>query len=395
MKAFSRLLYPYSLKQFFSENWSQEGLLIKAESPDKLSHLFSWDKLNELLNFHNISHPELRFSKHGEILSPSDDRDSLIQRCQEGATLIIDRLHTRLPEIAQFAAALRYEIGHRTQVNSYCSWPGEQGFKCHYDTHEVFILQIAGQKEWLVFRDTFKYPLSVHPSSDLSPPTTDPYLHCILNPGDVLYIPRGHWHYAIAVDEPSLHLTLGIDCQTGVDFVDWLVTQLQEKEEWRQNLSPIAPQDSTQMTAQIDGLIHRLIDYLLDPSLSTQYANYLASLEKPPIPYSFPYQMGYDIFRDKLNTQFKRPPFQRVRIESLENDEYNIFVGNKSIALKGLPREFLDWLFAKETFTLKQVISRLPQFDLQADILPLISRLVTEGIICVDKGDRAGLLKGQ
>ncbi|MEH1837976.1 MAG: cupin domain-containing protein [Nostoc sp.] len=132
----------------------------------------------------------------------------------------MDRIHKLVPEIATFASKLRHSLGCRVHVNLYCSLAKQQGFSCHYDLHEVFILQIDGQKEWQIFNDTFKYPLPIQKSDLFSPPDEQPYLNCVLKPGDILYIPRRHWHYAVALDQPSLHLTVGVHCKTGIDFLE-------------------------------------------------------------------------------------------------------------------------------------------------------------------------------
>ncbi len=45
-----------------------------------------------------------------------------------------------------FADALSDELSSRVMINLYLSSPGVAGFPRHYDTHDFFILQIAGYK---------------------------------------------------------------------------------------------------------------------------------------------------------------------------------------------------------------------------------------------------------
>ncbi|MEC4817737.1 MAG: cupin domain-containing protein, partial [Scytonema sp. PMC 1069.18] len=235
MDSLKYILKPYTIEDFLSKNWTTQAVFISSESHHKFSHLFSWEKLNYLLNFHQFQYPDLRFALDEKVLD-ANANTNLIKQCQDGATLILNGLHKLTPELANFTSEVKHDLGCGVQINAYYSSPQRQGFSSHYDTHEVFILQIEGTKNWFVFRDTFKYPLPNQKSSTMPPPQEEPYLTCVLKPGDVLYIPRGHWHYAKANDEPSLHLTLGVHCKTGIDFLEWVVDKLRDSEQWRQSM---------------------------------------------------------------------------------------------------------------------------------------------------------------
>ncbi|MCZ0901418.1 cupin, partial [Microcoleus sp. HI-ES] len=139
------------------------------------AHLFSWEKLNYIVNFHQLKYPDIRLAIGGKVLDESAN-ENLIKSCQSGATLIINEVHKLIPEIAHFAAEIKSDFGYGNQVNAYCSWPEKQGFSSHYDTHEVFILQVDGIKQWYVFEDTIKYPLKDQKSSSFPPPETEAYL---------------------------------------------------------------------------------------------------------------------------------------------------------------------------------------------------------------------------
>lgn len=382
MHSLTAILNPYSVEEFLEKNWTNKAVFIPGEGKRKFNHLFSWEKLTYLLNFHQLKYPELRLALDGKSLDESANTN-LIKLCQEGATLIINGVHKRIPEVASFASEVKYDLGYGVQVNAYCSWAGHQGFSSHYDTHEVFILQLEGTKQWYVFPDTFKYPLQEQKSASLSPPEGEPYLTCILHPGDVLYIPRGHWHYAIALDEPSLHLTLGVHSKTGIDVLEWLVSELRQNEEWRKSL-PLRV-EKTSINAHINTLIQTLNQYLANRNIGEDYNNYLDSLGKAIARYSLPYQAGFNVFSHGIQTQFKSAKFQRVRIEELSDGSgYTIITSGKEVSLKGVPRFLLEKLLSGEPFTGQDVLNWLPDFDWEIDIVPLLSCLVVEGIIFVD-----------
>jgi hypothetical protein len=68
MKVFSTLLNPYPTSDFLAENWTKQAVFIPGKTSDKFQHLFSWKQLNYLLNYHQICHPDLRFSQDGQSL---------------------------------------------------------------------------------------------------------------------------------------------------------------------------------------------------------------------------------------------------------------------------------------------------------------------------------------
>lgn len=381
MRSFANLLQPYNLQEFLDDNWTTKAVVIPSEGKKNFAHLFSWEKLNYILNFHQLKYPDIRLAVGGKVLDESAN-ENLIKSCQLGATLIINEVHKLIPEIAHFAAELKSDLGYINQVNAYCSWPEKQGFLSHYDTHEVFILQVDGIKQWYVFEDTIKYPLKEQKSSSFPPPETAAYLSWILHPGDVLYIPRGHWHYAVACEEPSLHLTLGIHCKTGIDFLEWLVGELRQQSEWRQSLPMRTNEDS--INASVNNLISELDRYANGKNLADEYSSYLDSLGTPVAKYSLPHQAGFNIFPYGMQTKFRIPKFQRVRIHELsDGGGYKILVAGKEISLRGVTGKFMDNLFSTELFTGEDVMDWLPDYDWEIDVVPLLSRLVLDGIIFV------------
>ncbi len=381
MRSLANLLEPYNLKEFLDRNWTTKAVSIPSEGNKNFAHLFSWEKLNYILNFHELKYPDIRLAVAGKVLDESENAN-LMKLCQSGATLIINEAHKLIPEIAHFAAELKSDLGYPNQVNAYCSWPEKQGFFSHYDTHEVFILQVDGIKQWYVFEDTIKYPLKEQKSSSFPPPETAAYLSCTLHPGDVLYIPRGHWHYAVACEEPSLHLTLGIHCKTGIDFLEWLVSELREQSEWRQSLPLRTNADSIE--GNVNSLIAQLHTYANSKNLADEYSSYLDSLGKPVGKYSLPHQAGFNIFPYGVQTKFRITKFQRVRIHELSDGcGYKIVVAGKEVSLRGVTDKFMDNLFSTEFFTGEDVMDWLPDYDWEIDVVPLLSQLVVDGIIFV------------
>jgi hypothetical protein len=101
------------------------------------------------------------------------------------------------------------------QANAYITPPQNRGFDDHYDVHDVFVLQIEGTKRWIIHEPVHTDPLRDQPWTDRRSTVAEAakgeaYIDTVLEPGDVLYLPRGWLHAAQAQGEVSIHLTLGI-----------------------------------------------------------------------------------------------------------------------------------------------------------------------------------------
>jgi ribosomal protein L16 Arg81 hydroxylase len=388
MKNLEQLLLPLTLEEFLAEYWTKKAIHISTDDRQKFQAIFNWKDLNYLLNYHRLTAANLQFSQQGKSLEIGDPRN-WSDRIRQGATLILNGVHHRVPAVMQLAANLRCEIGYETHVNLYCSPGQQQGFDCHYDTHDVLILQIDGEKKWFVYRETVLYPTPEMPSSKETQPTEPPYLECVLKPGDLLYIPRGQWHYAIACQQqsPSLHLTVGIECQTGLDWLSWLIDELQQHPQWRQSLPAMVNANRQVFAQQLTQLRQGLIETLDQPDLVDRYLDALSYRHHPPLPINLPTQIGTDIFPDLFLTRYAWSPLHRIRIKQLGEANYQIQIGSKRIDLKGIPETLAENLFNQDEFSLSDVADWSPDLDLEADIAPLITQLVKEGVLHVKPAD--------
>jgi ribosomal protein L16 Arg81 hydroxylase len=134
------------------------------------------------------------------------------------------------------------------------------------------ILQLAGRKHWKVYRPTRLHPLK-EDIEKAPTPTADPVWDGILENGDVLYMPRGWWHVAFPLNEPSLHLTLTVVPANGAQLLKWFVNQLKKHPEVRKNLPHLANRDDQTQ------YLSRLYSLLLDGWNGDLLDRFLADLD--------------------------------------------------------------------------------------------------------------------
>lgn len=207
-----------------------------AEQPAGFSDLLDLSGVDELLSTRGLRTPFLRVAKSGSTVPErfftegggvgaavgdqvSDAR--LARLFAEGATIVLQGLHRTWGPIVDFAAQLAEDLGHPVQANAYITPPQSQGFSAHYDVHDVFVLQLEGEKRWIIHEPVHRWPMRDEPwdvggrkQRVAQAATQEPALDVVLRPGDCLYLPRGYLHAAKALEGVSAHLTLGVHVWT-------------------------------------------------------------------------------------------------------------------------------------------------------------------------------------
>lgn len=233
--------------QFASQYWGQQPLLSPAGDlpAGRFSELLDADAIDELVSERGLRIPFLRVAKNGATLTDraftapggvgagiadqvSDDK--LVRLFADGSTLVLQALHRVWPPILEFCQRLAAELGHPIQANAYVTPPQNQGFSAHYDVHDVFVLQIEGEKRWLIHPPVLESPLRDQPWVDRKAQVEKraqepPLIDAVLRPGDCLYLPRGYLHAATALGGVTTHLTLGIHVWTRYALAEQVMHQ--------------------------------------------------------------------------------------------------------------------------------------------------------------------------
>ena len=145
--------------------------------------------------------------------------------------MVLQGLHRVWPPIIALCQQLAAELGHPVQANAYVTPPQNQGFSNHYDVHDVFVLQIAGEKRWQIHAPVLESPLA-RPAVErpacrrgATGRSETPLIETVLRPGDCLYLPRGFLHAATALGGVSTHLTIGVHTWTRYALAEQLLSQ--------------------------------------------------------------------------------------------------------------------------------------------------------------------------
>lgn len=225
--------------RFLDEEWSRAPLHRPGPEPGAFADLLTLDDVDRMVSSSLPRTPALRLVRDGRPLDPARytrattvggrrvtgvaDAGLVWNEFSQGATIVLQALHRSWPALAAFCRDLELELTHPVQANAYVTPPAARGLAVHHDTHDVFVLQVAGTKEWSVHPPVIELPLAGQPWKASMGPPAGPLLETALRPGDSLYVPRGFPHAARAQDGVSIHLTVGVLAWTGDDVVRELV----------------------------------------------------------------------------------------------------------------------------------------------------------------------------
>ncbi|MCY1695772.1 cupin domain-containing protein [Curtobacterium sp. SL109] len=246
-----------SVAEFAADHWGKRALLSSAaDLGTTFDDLFSTEAADELLSVRGLRTPFIRMAKEGSVLAPSAftapggygaevgdqvSSEKVLAEFAAGSTIVLQGLHRTWPPLQEFTRRLVAELGHPAQVNAYITPASSRGFDPHYDVHDVFVLQIAGQKRWVIHEPVHELPFADEPWGDrrdavAAQAAGEPAIDTVLSPGDALYLPRGWLHSATALVGTTIHLTIGMPAVTRADLARDLIGRALRSDRLRASL---------------------------------------------------------------------------------------------------------------------------------------------------------------
>lgn len=229
------LLDPVAPETFFRDHYEQASLLVAGAASDRFADMLSLDTVDAFIDGADIRPGMLDMVHASGRIDPGryfgqDGRaipSGVAEEYLKGATIILPQLHESLPRLGQFCRALEAVLSCHVQTNVYLTPPGNQGFGTHYDNHDVFVIQLSGEKSWNFYGTPVATP---YRGERFVPGRYEPgevSERFTLKPGDCLYVPRGLMHDAPnAGAAPSLHITVGLIVKTWADLILESVSEL-------------------------------------------------------------------------------------------------------------------------------------------------------------------------
>jgi ribosomal protein L16 Arg81 hydroxylase len=384
------LLDPIEPTTFFTEFYERKPLLIERRQPHKFASLLSIDAIDHYLSTANPCRPDVFLVDAARQLKPEDysfanseppgriDLPRAYELFRTGATISLSQMHERLPSLADLCRAVEAIFSGHFQTNIYLSPPHAQGFKTHFDSHDVFVLQVSGSKHWTLYDTAIELPLrgqAFDPDKHTpGPPTRTFTLHA----GDLFYCPRGLYHSARSTDEASLHITLGLIGKTWADvMIEAVSAACLAAPAFRANL-PVGFANATFDARQAAATFRSLIDAFareaqLTPILA-RFAEDFVSSRRPAL-YGCLQELQGAPELSIESTVCTRPDL--VLLQREEADRIVILFGSTEIGLPLFARDAVNFALAGTPFVVRDLPGELDD----AGKVVLVQRLLREGLL--------------
>ncbi|WP_263288941.1 MULTISPECIES: cupin domain-containing protein [unclassified Pseudomonas] len=197
---------------FFEHYQEKKPLLLKGA----VSEIeFSWKDVNDIYSNSDAASNDFKLSLNG--IRPKSEyvesyldigilRHRLIkpvvyENLKNGATLIANKIKNS-PKISHLSNQIATFTGRQVVSSAYLAFGYKDSFRCHWDTRDVFAIQLIGRKRWIIYEPSLEHPLYTQQSKDYEqhyPCPPNPYMDIILEPGDVFISPEAggitpyHW----------------------------------------------------------------------------------------------------------------------------------------------------------------------------------------------------------
>lgn len=289
----------------------------------------------------------------------------MLAEWERGATIVLQGLHLHRPELGAFCRSLERTLGHPSQVNAYYTPRAAQGLPVHHDTHDVFVLQVSGEKRWLVYEPALELPLRNQKYKAEMGGPGEPVHDLVLRVGDMLYLPRGWLHEALTSDSDSVHLTVGVNVVTWLDAFKAALDECGDELGFRRSIG--------------DGDAEELVDLLrgrlIADAVERRAAEKLARTRRP----IRDGQLSQLRAIEELDIDTEVELRETVLVHASEhNGSFELTFDGKEVAFPARIRDEVSWVLERDDpFTAA---------DLPGDLddesrLVLVRRLIREGLL--------------
>ena len=389
----ARLLSPIEPSRFFADYWEQQPLVIARSQPDYYADLFSMRDVDYIISSTDLRHPAIRLVKNGsdvplqhyttnvpwsnDVFTGVADVDKVLGAYRNGATIILQALHRGWRPLAHFCRELEKVLSFPLQTNVYLTPPSSQGFAPHYDTHDVLVLQIAGSKHWRIYGSPIPLPDRSIPSGSIRTQIGEPLHELDVQPGDLIYMPRGYIHEGLTSECESLHITVGIPTLTWFDVFSEALSMCRQDVRFRKAL-PVGftEQDPANplLQAQFESLFQVFSDTVRLEDVINRIAERFITSRTPLLDDQLLELTELD--RVNPRTMVRHRPGLVYRLTSNDHSVHLLFPG-KNISFPKYGEPLLRFIVEAREFNAESLPGEIDM----AEKLGLVKRLIREGFL--------------
>ncbi len=365
MHSLDNLLHPISPEHFLGEYVGRKPLHIPASGDGGKAAILTWPDFNRLLGQGSLwTSAHLRLMRNyvavppdqychpvatpqGEVLRPWPQKVEVF--LSAGASLIANDVLSIHEPLMRIGETLSRTFAASIGANIYCSFRGVQAFGTHFDNHDVIVIQTGGTKVWNLYESRADNPVENFPDDDATrrwfEQTRGALMQQVtMQPGDVLYLPRGWYHDALATDGPSLHVTFAITPLHGRTLLALLNLEAMKDPAYRAFAPPATGDGGAALAAHLVEYSQILARIAASPAFAEEVARSQTRMTPRPPSFTLP----------------ERKPITLIRT-----------TGRSFPDCSNTVREIYDWAISERQFALEDMVAHfqsLSEDDVRASV---------------------------
>ncbi len=365
MHSLDDLLQPISPEHFLGEYVGRKPLHIPASGDGAKASILTWPDFNRLLGQGSLwTSAHLRLMRNyvavppdqychpvatpqGEVLRPWPQKVEVF--LSAGASLIANDVLSIHEPLMRIGETLSRTFAASIGANIYCSFRGVQAFGTHFDNHDVIVIQTGGTKVWNLYASRADNPIENFPDDDATrrwfEQTRGPLMQQVtMQPGDVLYLPRGWYHDALATDGPSLHVTFAITPLHGRTLLSLLNLEAMKDPAYRAFAPPATDDGGVALASHLAEYGQILARIAASPAFREEVARSQTRMTPRPPSFTLP----------------ERKPITLIRT-----------TGRSFPDCSSTMREVYDWAISERQFALEDMVAHfqsLSEDDVRAGV---------------------------
>lgn len=285
----------------------------------------------------------VREAAEGPLVRP--DRALVESMMALGASAVANGVEDVSADIRRCCAMLGRRFGAKSGANVYVSHAGVQAFASHCDPHEVFAVQCEGRKTWRIYEARAEVPTEatlLQDQAHIDRVKGRVLMEIAMEPGDLLYIPRGYYHDAVAQEGRSMHLTFAVQPLYGIGVLEMLRDLALERPEMRNYLPPA--EDDERLRKQLSAIGREIAALLGSRAFFEDIAVKQRTIASPIAPAP-----------DPAVTLLVRTALRCEVVQPLDGSFVLIGGARREI---GFLSDAARWIFAHKAFTRAQCTAR-------------------------------------
>ena len=329
---------------------------------------FNWDYVNEVYSRADVSDESFKlmngyavekdkYIESYENLGKTEFRmvrPVLYEYLRNGATLVYNRI-TNEPKIDQISKQIANFASAHVITSGYAAFSNKSSYMAHWDTRDVFAVQLIGRKRWIIKAPNFELPLYMQQTKyfkDIKEPE-EVYMDVTLEAGDILYVPRGWWHNPLPIGEETFHLAVGTFAPTGFEYMNWLLKHTPDILGCRRNFSSF--ESDKQVLKDISEDFSKILN---DKSYYEEFLTQYIGNQRLPT------QLSLDVLGNGDSNLLHKDTKVAINTNLLYfSDENFVIINGNKITIDNISEKLVRYLFDKSVISVKNILHEFSSYD--------------------------------